>query len=194
MGQHPPLLSGKSLSSVSDDCMGPWVYSSTGQQAPMLNSPCPFALPSWRVPWASGLSSLEHFWRALTAWTWTLKWNGLAWLREWSRLGRSSAAQRYCSSSQRSVGRCPTRVLVHEGVRAYSRVLYAKSRGLFPALAVLPWKWLTNAPHMHTLVFAQVIKNLLGGISLPSHWQVRRRRAKERSSTIVKIGEKQLQE
>lgn len=123
MGQHPPLLSGKSLSSVPDDCMCPWDYSSTGQQAPRLNSPCPFALPSWRVPWASGLSSLNHFWRAVTAWTWTLKWNGLAWLGEWSRLGRSSAAQRYCSSSQRSVGRCPTRVLVHEGVRAYSRVL-----------------------------------------------------------------------
>lgn len=123
MGQHPPLLSGNSLSSVTDDCMGPWDYSSTGQQAPRLNSPCPFALLSWRVPWASGLSSLNHFWRAVTAWTWILKWNGLAWLREWSRLGRSSAAQRYCSSSQHSVGRCPTRMLVHEGVRAYSRVL-----------------------------------------------------------------------
>lgn len=123
MGQHPPLLSGKSLSSVTDDCMGPWDYSSTGQQAPRLNSPCPFALPSWRYPWASGLSSLNHFWRAVTAWTWILKWNGLAWLRDWSQLGRSSAAQRYCSSSQRSVGRCPTRVLVHAGVRAYSRVL-----------------------------------------------------------------------
>lgn len=123
MGQHPPLLSGKSLSSVPDDCMGPWDYSSIGQQAPRLSSPCPFALPSWRVPWASGLSSLNHFWRAVTAWTWILKWDGLAWLREWSQLGRSSAAQRYCSSSQRSVGRYPTRVLVHDGVRAYSRVL-----------------------------------------------------------------------
>lgn len=89
MGQHPPLLSGKSLSSVPDDCMCPWDYSSVGQQAPRLSSPCPFALPSWRVPWASGLSSLNHFWRAVTAWTWILKWNGLAWLREWSQLGRS---------------------------------------------------------------------------------------------------------
>lgn len=155
MGQHPPLLSGKSLSSVPDDCICPWDYSSIGQQAPRLSSPCPFAQPSWRVPWASGLSSLNQFWRAVTAWIWLLKWDGLAWLREWSRLGRSSASQRYCSYSQPSVGRYPTRVLVHKGVRAYSRVLSAKSRGPFMALEARLWKWFTDAPHMHTLVLAQ---------------------------------------
>lgn len=34
------------------------------------------------------------------------------------------------------------------------------------------------------------MKNLPGGISLPSHWQVRRRRAKEKPSTTIKTGEK----
>lgn len=176
---------------MPDDCVCPWDYSSIGQQAPRLSSPCPFALPSWRIPWTSGLSSLNDFWRAVTAWAWILKWNGLAWLREWSQLGRSSVAQRYCSSSQRSVGRYPTRVLVHEGVRALLKgSLYAKSRGLFMALVVLPWKWLTDAPHMRTLVFAQwVIKNLLGGISLPSHWQVGRR-AEEKPHLLSKLERK----
>lgn len=155
MGQHPPLLSGKSLSSVPDDCICPGDYSSIGQQAPRLSSPCPFAQPSWRVPWASGLSSLNQFWRAVTAWIWLLKWDGLAWLREWSRLGRSSASQRYCSYSQPSVGRYPIRVLVHKGVRAYSRVLSARAEVHFVALAARLWKWLTDAPQMHTLVLAQ---------------------------------------
>lgn len=58
------------------------------------------------------------------------------------------------------------------------------------ALVALPWKWLTDAPHMHTLVFAQwVIKNLPGGISLPSHWRVRRR-AEEKPSLLSKLERK----